>query len=70
MEKLEAALAKAREMRKAALGAPEAIREKVNIPSNAEPIMVWKNLPEISVKPDKARNSRITTLLGGKDAAP
>ena len=40
MEKLEAALAKARELRRAALGAPEVVREKVT-PGGAQGASAW-----------------------------
>lgn len=70
MEKLEAALAKAREMRKSALGAPDGSHDRIPMPRGAEPVYVWANLPEISLSASRARGSRITALLGGKDAAP
>ena len=69
MEKLEAALAKAREMRKVALNsAPDTPREKVgrqNVPAAG-----WQALPEIQLLPPQARRRRITALLGGREAAP
>jgi protein-tyrosine kinase len=69
MEKLEAALAKARELRKSALvGSPVEPREKVVL--KATPTTDWVSLPEIKITPDKARRNRITVLSGGKDAAP
>lgn len=69
MEKLEAALAKAREMRRAALGAPEVVREKV-IPAGTPSVDAWTSLPEISLSPGKALRHRITALAGNKDATP
>ncbi|SPH24100.1 Putative tyrosine-protein kinase YveL [Defluviimonas aquaemixtae] len=70
MEKLEAALAKAREMRKSALGPPDGTGDRVAMPRGAEPVIVWAALPEIALSPGKARSSRITALSGGKDATP
>lgn len=70
MEKLEAALAKAREMRKAALGAPDGTGDRVAMPRGAEPVAIWTALPEIALSPGHASRSRITALAGGKDATP
>lgn len=67
MEKLEAALAKAREMRRSALGGPEAARGKVapaQVPSE------WAALPEIVLPAGHAERYRITALSSGKFAAP
>ncbi len=69
MEKLEAALAKAREMRRAALGVPEVIREKV-APADARSAGAWTSLPEVTLSPGKALRHRITALAGNKDATP
>jgi Mrp family chromosome partitioning ATPase len=69
MEKLEAALAKAREMRRAALGAPEVVREKVATGA-AQNAGVWTSLPEAELTPAKALRNRITALAGNKDATP
>lgn len=69
MEKLEAALAKARESRRVALNsAPDLLREKVAKPSS--PATGWLSLTEIRMIPERARRNRITALLGGKDAGP
>lgn len=69
MEKLEAALAKARELRKTAMsGAPDAPRDK-RVGQNTAPVG-WLSLPEHEIAPERARRNRITALLGGKDAAP
>ncbi|MGE3146737.1 MAG: CpsD/CapB family tyrosine-protein kinase [Pseudorhodoplanes sp.] len=69
MEKLEAALAKAREMRRAALGAPEVVREKVT-PGSGQAAGIWTSLPEVQLSPMKALRNRITALAGNKDATP
>lgn len=69
MEKLEAALAKAREMRKAALGAPETVRENV-VQKDGRGATSWQSLPEVKLSPTRALRNRITALSGGKDATP
>lgn len=69
MEKLEAALAKAREMRRAALGAPEVVREKVSV-VGAPSTGAWTSLPEVTLSPTRAMRNRITALAGNKDATP
>lgn len=69
MEKLEAALAKAREMRRAALGAPEVVRQKASAAGEPAP-NVWTTLPEVTLPPAKAMRNRITALAGNKDATP
>ncbi|MCB2095414.1 MAG: CpsD/CapB family tyrosine-protein kinase [Rhodobacteraceae bacterium] len=69
MEKLEAALAKARELRKTALGStPGTPREKQSA-GVAAPVD-WSDLPEIEIAPERARRNRISALLGGVDATP
>ena len=68
MERLEAALAKAREMRRSSLGAPVAERVKPELgqgPGNA-----WTALPEAVIDPSKAQSTRVTALSGGLGAAP
>ncbi len=67
MEKLEAALAKAREQRKSALANEEAVRERV--PHQGKPLG-WSVLPEIKLSQGSMTRHRITALLGGKDATP
>ena len=69
MEKLEAALAKAREMRKAALGAPETVRENV-VQKDGRGAASWEGLREITLSPGTALRNRIVALSGGKDATP
>lgn len=69
MEKLEAALAKAREMRRAALGGPEVVREKVSV-VGAPSAGAWIALPEVTLSPTRAMRNRITALAGNKDATP
>lgn len=68
MEKLEAALAKAREMRQSALGAPQVVREKVS--AAGQTAEAWQNLQEVTLSPNRALRHRITALLGNKDATP
>jgi protein-tyrosine kinase len=68
MERLEAALAKAREQRKgidpvrAVAGATSALAR----PDRAD----WTDLPELVIPADRALRNRISALLGGKDAVP
>lgn len=69
MEKLEAALAKAREMRRNALGGPEAPRTRVSAVAGQAP-SEWLSLPSIELSPGSAERYRITALSGGKFAAP
>lgn len=69
MEKLEAALAKARELRRAALGAPQVARERVST-AGAPAASAWTALPEIVLTPAQAMRNRITALAGNKDATP
>lgn len=69
MERLEAALAKAREMRRTVAsesGYPKAAA------TDAQPEIdaLWLSPPEITISPEKARTSRVTALTGGIDAAP
>ncbi len=68
MEKLEAALAKAREARKTsqgddldALTRPPAAR-----PGSAD----WSSLPEVEILPEQARQVRLAAILGGREATP
>jgi hypothetical protein len=59
MERLEAALAKAREMRRDTLGQPVADRVRP-VPTEA-PGRVWADLPEVTILPERARTHRIST---------
>ena len=68
MEKLEAALAKAREMRKSTLDGPEMVRRRVEL--RGQPALGWTDLPEITPPKDLLERNRITALLGGKGATP
>lgn len=69
MEKLEAALAKAREMRQGTLGGPEAPR--ATAAKTAGPVTPnWQSLPEVALPDGHAQRYRITALMGGRDAAP
>ncbi len=68
MERLEAALAKAREQRRMHMPEPaEAVRV---VPDPAAAGIGWSALPEIVVPSDRALRNRIAALLGGKDAVP
>lgn len=69
MEKLEAALAKAREMRKSTLGASQIMRDAAT--PTAQPAAAdWSSLPEITLAPARLQRNRITAPLGGKNATP
>jgi len=69
MEKLEAALAKAREARMGAkLGGDTA--EPVLIDPRTVVRADWRALTEITISPELARRNRIAALLGGIDATP
>ncbi len=68
MEKLEAALAKAREARRASgldPVAPELGRNALRT-QQAD----WSSLPEVTIAPEHARQMRLSAMLGGKDATP
>jgi Mrp family chromosome partitioning ATPase len=69
MEKLEAALAKAREARKATVGVSDMepiARRAPDRRTKAD----WSAPPEINISAEHARQSRIAALLGGKEATP
>lgn len=70
MEKLEAALAKAREMRQGALGGPEAPPRSATTKASAPTFPNWQSLPEVALPEGNAQRYRITALSGGRDAAP
>lgn len=70
MEKLEAALAKAREMRQGALGGPEASPRSATTKASASASPNWLSLPEVALPEGHAQRYRITALSGGRDAAP
>lgn len=69
MERLEAALAKAREQRAARIQSGEFARTGA---SPVEPAMRadWAGLPTLTIAAEKAQRSRISALIAGKDAAP
>jgi capsular exopolysaccharide synthesis family protein len=69
MEKLEAALAKAREMRRSALGGPDAPRTKA-APAQGQMPSEWAGLTEVTLPEGYAERYRITALSSGKFAAP
>jgi Mrp family chromosome partitioning ATPase len=69
MEKLEAALAKAREARKASGGMSDMEPMPRRAPDQRG-TSDWSALPEIVITAEHARQSRIAALLGGKDATP
>ena len=64
MEKLEAALAKAREARRAARGAmiDSAVAAS---PARHMPPAAWSQLQEITITPEQARQYRVVALSGG-----
>lgn len=69
MEKLEAALAKAREARRAARGAmiDSAVAAS---PARHMPPAAWSQLQEITISSELARQFRVVALSGGKVATP
>lgn len=69
MERLEAALAKAREQRAARMQSGEFSRSgasPVAVPARAD----WAGLPTLTIPADRAQRYRISALVAGKDAAP
>lgn len=70
MERLEAALAKAREMRQSALGTSTAQDGPARQISAVALDGQWTALPEFAIDEERAQKYRITTLKGGKDAGP
>lgn len=67
MERLEAALAKAREQRKT--------RQSADIPAGvATPVRPldadWSALPAITIPAERAQKNRISAIVAGRDAAP
>ncbi len=70
MERLEAALAKAREMRQSALGPqPTTGRDTQSGPALGADVL-WHSLPEFHLDEERTQKFRITALKGGKDAGP
>lgn len=70
MEKLEAALAKAREMRQTTLDGAEGAPSRRAV-TRRLPTMGWTDaLPELALQPARLQRNRITALSGGKDATP
>jgi Mrp family chromosome partitioning ATPase len=69
MEKLEAALAKAREARKAAQAAAPVMPGPAVTPASAG-VADWAALDEVAISPERARDNRIAALIGGKEATP
>lgn len=69
MEKLEAALAKAREARKFAHPGIEGAAIAPRAAKNGS-AADWQALPEVTVSPEHAQQFRIAALMGGKDATP
>jgi protein-tyrosine kinase len=70
MERLEAALAKAREQRRTA---PEGVEPVHAAPGGRKGVASeagWLALPEVSIPSDRALRNRISAVLGGKDAVP
>lgn len=70
MEKLEAALAKARELRKSAIGGGDVVRSRTATAAAPVTTTGWEGLPEVAISPEMAQRNRITALSGGKNAAP
>lgn len=71
MEKLEAALAKAREMRRGALGSQDlAGTRNAGAVGQGQATPEWLSLPDIALPEGHAQKYRITALSGGRDAAP
>lgn len=70
MEKLEAALAKAREARQAAQGAAVPVGTTPQAQTRTGGSADWTSLPEVAIGAERARQSRIAAILGGKDATP
>lgn len=68
MEKLEAALAKAREMRKSTGGTLQS--QHAPVTPKAIPAGDWSSLPEVKLTPARMQRNRITAVLGGKNATP
>ena len=67
MEKLEAALAKAREIRRSAAGHPEIVRDSA-VAKSGKVGADWTSLPEINISPALASRNRIAALSGGAEA--
>ncbi|MCV2863308.1 CpsD/CapB family tyrosine-protein kinase [Defluviimonas sp. WL0075] len=72
MEKLEAAMAKARERRKAVLreAAAPSSKTSVTVTQRSGQAADWSTVPEIPFVAARARRFRISALLGGRDATP
>ncbi len=71
MEKLEAALAKAREARLAnATGAEVKPTGRDASSGRRAGKADWSALPEVTILPEHALQTRVAALLGGKDATP
>lgn len=71
MEKLEAALSKAREMRKSAVSGPAAAeRAPRGTAARDGTAGDWTAIAESHVKPRLAQRNRLAALLGGREATP
>lgn len=71
MEKLEAALNKAREMRQAVLKVPLSPGQpKAETVRTTQEPSDWAALPAVTITAGRAQRSRISVLLGGKDSTP
>ncbi len=72
MEKLEAAMAKARERRKAVLreAAAPSRKSALAVPARSGPSVDWATVPLIPFVAARARRFRISALFGGRDATP
>jgi Mrp family chromosome partitioning ATPase len=72
MEKLEAAMAKARERRKGVLreAAAPARKSALTVPVRSGPSVDWGTVPLVPFVAARARRFRISALFGGRDATP
>ena len=69
MEKLEAALAKAREARLSGTTGVDVVQGGQR-DQRSSVAAAWQALPEVVISAERARQGRIGALLGGKDATP
>ncbi len=71
MERLEAALAKAREQRRTTVRVDaEPVHALAGARADVVAEPAWLALPELSIPSDRALRNRISAVLGGKDAVP
>lgn len=70
MEKLEAALAKARELRKTAFETPSVAPSPARLADGVTSARDWHALPMIKITREQAERHRLASVIGGKDATP